>query len=82
VDEAAVVCSLEVSILSIGGKAEYVVLHEDDTWPLFLHSKQVTMSFVINIRYEVLSRTITIDPGSFEKSSGRLMYSRLRKLVI
>lgn len=64
------VCSFEVSIFSDRGGDECIVLHEDDTWPGFLHKKQVTMSSVMNIRYEVLSREITIDPGSFGKSSG------------
>lgn len=46
----------------------YFVLHEDNIWPGFLHKKQVTVSSVINIRYEVLSKTISIESGSFEKS--------------
>lgn len=46
-----VVCSLEVSIFSVEGKAVYVILHEDDTWPGFLHKKPVTMSSVMNMRY-------------------------------
>lgn len=65
-----VVCSLVVTIFSVAGETVYIVLHEDDTCPVFLHKKQVTVSSVINIRYEVLSKAITIDPGSFVKSSG------------
>lgn len=75
------VCSFEVSIFSVRGGVVYIILQEDDIWPGFLHKKQVMMSSLMNIRYEVLSRAITIEPGSFGKSSG-LMYSCLRKLVI
>jgi hypothetical protein len=63
-------CSLEVTIFSVTGGVVYIVLQEDDTWPVFLHKKQVTVSSVINILYEVLSKAIAIDPGSLVKSSG------------
>jgi hypothetical protein len=42
--------SFEVPVFT--GKIElvYVVLHDDDMWPVLLHRKQVTISSVINIR--------------------------------
>lgn len=60
------------SLKSVEWKAVCIALLENNTWPVFLHKKQVTVSFVMNTWYEVLSKTIAIDPGSFEKSSGGL----------
>jgi len=49
----------------------YGIFYEDDTWPVFMLKKQVTVSSVINKWYVVFSETTVIDSaGSFEKSLG------------
>lgn len=63
--------SLEVSIFSVWYKLVYEILYEDDTWPVFMLKKQVSVSSVINKQYVVFSETTVIDSaGSFEKSLG------------